>query len=142
LCASRPQSDERAVRLDINALGPYDDQPPSIAVQLLAPLDIARPLSVVVGMLATVVLNDQLQIGIGQVEAFRPPAHRVVLDVVDHGLGQPGKHHQHPKPGLHRGIDTSSDEPGRPSGQSASLALPGRRRRDKSAGGRTPLADQ
>ena len=50
---------ERLQRVGVDAFGGHHDQPPPSPVQLLAPGDVSEPLLGVVGVLATVVLDDK-----------------------------------------------------------------------------------
>jgi hypothetical protein len=102
------------VRFRVDPFGPDDDESPAVDVQLFAAINIVVPLRVVVGVLSTVVLDDKQQVGVRQIEPFRPRSHRVVLDVVDHRLGQPGQDHQHPQPRLHRRVDSFAHVADRP----------------------------
>ena len=89
---------EGSLRLHIDALGPYDDHLPPLAVQVLAPIDIVVPLLVIVGVLTAVVLDDEQQIGVAEVEPLVPVARPVADDPVDLRLGKPRKDDQHPQP--------------------------------------------
>jgi hypothetical protein len=53
---------QRPQRLLIDAFGGDDDEPPAHLVEFLTPKDVSEPLLRVLGVLATVVLNDQSEV--------------------------------------------------------------------------------
>jgi hypothetical protein len=64
-----------------------DDQAKAAAIQILAPFDVMLPLLGVLGVLAPVVLDQQLLALVPEVEPSHPAAVRRAHDQVDPWLG-------------------------------------------------------
>ena len=77
---------EGQVRASVEVTREHGDDPPAITVEPLAPTDVLGPLRPALGMLATVVLDRDLDLGVGMVEAEQPGADVVADDEVDNGL--------------------------------------------------------
>jgi hypothetical protein len=72
-----------------------DDDPPSHPVESLATLQLMQPLLTVLGMLPTVVLDDQFERGIAHVEAHPPRTVRKAKDEIDLRYRETGQYEQH-----------------------------------------------
>ena len=74
---------------------------PGPVAEEVSPLDIPLPLTCGFEMLPSVVLHDQLQVGVAEVETETQPAVLVVHLHVHLWFRQSGEDDQHPQPGLH-----------------------------------------
>ena len=89
LLQSRPDSVQRPQRIFIDTLRDHDHDPPAILIKPFTPFEVVAPLLCVKGMLAPVVLDDQLVFRIAKVESPAPLATSNSHDEVDLRLWQP-----------------------------------------------------
>ena len=80
---------QRAQWIGIDAIRNHDQDPPAILIKPFTPIEIMTPLLCVKGMLAPVVLDDQLVFRIAKVESPAPLATSNAHDEVDLRLWQP-----------------------------------------------------
>jgi hypothetical protein len=98
---------------------------PRPSVQVLAPVDVRRPDLVVVTVLASLVLDRDPQLLVGQLEAPEPFAGVLVSDdVVDGGLRETGQEDEHAQAAFRRRVDSGPDQAGGPFGQGSSPSRP------------------
>ncbi len=97
-------------------------------------------------MLASVVLDQDLDVGVAQVQAVEHPAVRVVHLDVDLRLGQSREHNEHPEPRLHGRVHPGADVRGRTPSRSRAtthrlLAVTAQVVRGAAPGAHEPVAD-
>ena len=86
---------QRVLRVSEQSLRCDDNDPPALPLQLLAALQIIRPLLTYVGVVTAVILDDELEGRIAQIEAPDPNTVRVTYDEVRPWFREAGKHNQH-----------------------------------------------
>jgi hypothetical protein len=72
----------------VQALASNDDESPAVSLKRFTPFDVAQPVGSDFGMVAAVVLDDELEIGIAEVKSAGPLAIPFAEDVVDLRFGQ------------------------------------------------------
>ena len=85
----------------VDVLGSDNDQPPPKAIELFSAFDVAGPLAVVAGMLSSVIFDDDLELGIAEIEPHDHVSVVVTDRVVDRRLGKPGENDQHSQARFH-----------------------------------------
>lgn len=99
-------SPQRQVRPCVDVSGTDHHQSPTPVVKLLAAGNVASPLGGVSRVLASVVLDEELELGVAEVEPHEHLAVDIANDEVDPRLRQTCEHDQHAQSGLHGGVDT------------------------------------
>ena len=97
-------------RLAMDVATGEDDEDPSVGLEFLAPPDVAAPLALTLDVMASVVLDRDLELRVRQVDAPTDVASVVPDRVVDERLGKSGTHEQQPRPALVRRLDPGTDE--------------------------------
>ena len=96
LLKSGPDPMQCPQRIPIDSLRDHDQDSPAFLIKPFPPLEIIAPLLGVVCVLTPVVLDDQLVLGVAEVESPAPLAAGNAYDHVDLWFGQAGENDEQP----------------------------------------------
>src|SRR4029453_13181198 len=116
LVQGRPHPLQRPQRSFIDSFRDHDDDSPAVLIEPFAAFKIVNPLVAVKCMVTSVVLDDQLVLGVTEVNSQAPPAACNADDEVDLGFRQSSENHEQAYPSLHWRVDARTYERGGPAG--------------------------
>jgi len=93
--------------------GGDDADQPALAFEVLAAADVPLPLPGVLQVVASVVLDGDLQRRVGEIRLGEPAPVSGVDRTTDLGLGQARKYQEKPETRFHRGVDAAPDQSSR-----------------------------